>query len=778
MLVSAEKRALHRKKNGKVIGLYTVGCTRKNCKACTGADEVGENRWLNNLDQCIQISKIEPANLASNVQVELMLTVRSLPKAPAETYFCVFENIQTTPVIFIDNSTIPPTLKCKTPLEVYIQSGGSLEVKFSLLSNETNMEFVSSKFFFYDCSAFKDCTSCVSSNFACDWCIYENKCTGNSQQCKLEGVVGGQGNSLTNATKFGPDNCPRLAKRDAEILLPVNTRRAIEVVAQNLPVLEAGHPAYECVLDEEVVKAEVMDDTIRCTPNEYSYAEFILDKPILLKVRWNNDFMIDNPYNVTVTLYKCEVNRTTCGKCLLTDSKYDCGWCEKSSCRFRDHCTSATEFLSGNICPDPRITSFSPLKGPIEGGTRLIIKGKDLGLSFNDTQSITVADVECVPEEEGYIPSEQLQCTLSNTEASKSGKVKVTISKGETYMATSETNYAFVIPAVNKISPDLGPMSGGTNVVLEGQHLDAGSTVNVTIADHQCLNIERKDNGLIHCTTSPVRNLTTGGVLLMINNGEYNSHVIFKYKDDPIITGIIPDKSIASGGTYIKVNGLNLYVANNKMLTMTIDEEVFYGDCMNATMDSMTCKVPDIFSKFDPGDSDFMLVPSYGFLLDGVETYQSLQSLEKFQDFKYYVNPVYKGLANNVYKRDDVEYLTILGENLNLASNKDDVKVKIGREKCDVTYLGNIQLTCIPPEKQPLSLDGSDSSAEVMVYHGNLNFSVGSLKYYKPAWTLPPEVLISIVAVVIIIIIVLILGCYIYRYKIDAEISVYLNELN
>ncbi|XP_033114995.1 plexin-A4-like [Anneissia japonica] len=745
-------------------------CTRKNHKACRGAHKVAKNRWLNSLDQCIQISKIEPANLASNMQVELTLTVRSLPKAPAETYFCIFENIQTTPVILIDSSTTPPTLKCRTPPEGYIQSGGSLEVKLSLLSNETNMEFVSTEFVFYNCSAFKDCTSCVSSNFACDWCIYENKCTGNSQQCKLQGVVGGQGNALTNATKFGPDNCPRLAKQDTEILLPVNTRKAIAVVAQNLPTLEAGHIEYECVLDEKVVKAEVTADTIRCKSNEYSYSEWMQEKPILLGVRWNHDFMIDNPYNVTVTLYKCEVFRDTCGKCLFADSKYDCGWCDQDVCVIRDNCEIETSFLTGNVfCFNPKINSFNPLKGPIEGGTRLVINGENLGLSFNDTMGITVADVECVLEKEGFMPSEQLQCTLSNTGNMKNGPVKITLSKGDTtYSATSESVYAFVIPVVNRISPNLGPQSGGTHVVLEGQHLDAGSTVNVTIADHQCLNIEKKNDGTIHCTTSPVSNMTTGGVRLMIDNGEDDSGVMFKYEADPIIAEIDPDRSIASGGTDIKVSGMNLHVANNRMLTMTISNKIFYGDCMNATMDSMTCKAPNIFSKFDPGDSDSMLVPSYGFILDGVEKYQSVQGLEKFQSFKYYVNPVYYQLENNVYKRDDEENLDILGQNLNLASRKDDVKVRIGRGKCEVIDLGSSLLTCMPPKEQPLSLDGSDSSAEVIVYHGNLNFSVGSLEYYKPLLPLPLEVLIPIV-VVIILIIVFILVYYVYRYKLKLK---------
>ncbi|XP_071960877.1 plexin-A4-like [Antedon mediterranea] len=752
-------------------------CTRKNDNECTGAYKDGENRWLNHFDQCINITDIEPANLPSDMQIELTLTVRSLPSGTPQSYFCVFEDIKTMPVLAIDNTKESPTLTCETPPEVEIvKPDGFRKVNLSILSNETNMEFVSSEFVFYDCSAFQDCTNCVSSNFACDWCIYENECTGNSLKCKLQGVVGGKGlyreytlNAQTNATKFGPDKCPRLKKRDTEILLSVDTKRPIEVVAQNLPMLETGQEGYECVIGEEVVRAEVMvNNTIRCEPKQYSYSDQEQEKPIVLKVRWNGNFMIDNPDKVTVTLYKCDVNRTTCGKCLLADSKYECGWCNQVMCRYKDHCQNGAPFLNGNVvCPNPKIISFSPLKGPIKGGTQLIIKGENLGLAFNDTESIMVDNVNCVTEEEGYIPSEQLQCTLSSTPTRLSSWVKVKISKeSTTYSATSEEKYSFVIPEVTKIEPTLGPMSGGTDVILEGDNLDAGTSVNVTIADQPCLDIQRKEDGTIHCVTSPViTNVTIGDVVLMIDNGKDDSNVMFYYKTDPTITKILPGHAIASGGTRVQVKGLNLHVAKKKILTMTIDSQEFRGECFNASSlgVSMTCKAPNISAKFMPlEETNYMSIPEYGFILDGVTKYQSLDG--EYPPFEYFVDPEYFDLEDNEYNKNEDENLIIPGRNLNLASQKEDVQVRIGKGVCEVKDIGLLHLTCKPPEDQPKSLDGSDGAAEVIVYHGNLNFSVGLLKYYKWPLPLPLEQMIAIAAILIIVILIVV-GFCIYRCK-------------
>lgn len=53
----------------------------------------------------------------------------------------------------------------------------------------------------------------------------------------------------------------------------------------------------------------------------------------------------------------------------------------------------------------PQIT---PLRGPREGGTLVTIRGENLGLDFREIQgNVKVAEVDCTPIREGYIPAEQ-----------------------------------------------------------------------------------------------------------------------------------------------------------------------------------------------------------------------------------------------------------------------------------------------------------------------------------------------------------------------------------
>ena len=47
------------------------------------------------------------------------------------------------------------------------------------------------------------------------------------------------------------------------------------------------------------------------------------------------------------------------------------------------------------------------------------------------------------------------------------------------------------------------------------------------------------------------------------------------------------------------------------------------------------------------------------------------------------------------------EYL-FQGENLNVAAEEDDVTVKIGMSSCYVFELTGNNLTCVPPDKQPV----------------------------------------------------------------------------
>lgn len=62
-------------------------------------------------------------------------------------------------------------------------------VPLSVRSSETNKDFVSRSFAFYDCTKHETCRTCVKSQWMCNWCIYDNKCVHNTSNCRNTGNV-------------------------------------------------------------------------------------------------------------------------------------------------------------------------------------------------------------------------------------------------------------------------------------------------------------------------------------------------------------------------------------------------------------------------------------------------------------------------------------------------------------------------------------------------------------------------------------------------------------
>lgn len=61
-------------------------------------------------------------------------------------------------------------------------------------------------------------------------------------------------------------------------------------------------------------------------------------------------------------LYKCQAQRSSCGLCLKSDPRYECGWCvPERRCLLRPHCPSPRQNWvppgrRGARCTHPRIT--------------------------------------------------------------------------------------------------------------------------------------------------------------------------------------------------------------------------------------------------------------------------------------------------------------------------------------------------------------------------------------------------------------------------------------
>lgn len=132
---------------------------------------------------------ILPDKIPIDEMATVQLVIRTLPELPHNAkYKCVFGNSTPIDAIVLENG-----LSCETPPRVFRPSidlnKDHVLVPLSVRSSETNKDFVSRNFAFFDCSRHENCRRCVKSEWNCNWCIYDNKCVHNTTTCRNTGNV-------------------------------------------------------------------------------------------------------------------------------------------------------------------------------------------------------------------------------------------------------------------------------------------------------------------------------------------------------------------------------------------------------------------------------------------------------------------------------------------------------------------------------------------------------------------------------------------------------------
>jgi hypothetical protein len=113
----------------------------------------------------------------------------------------------------------------------------------------------------------------------------------------------------------------------------------------------------------------------------------------------------------------------------------------------------------------PSISSVSPTSGPLFGGTRVTIRGRNL----SDATQVLFGGIPASAEL--IVSPTEVKATAPQCAISASVGVSVVGPSGES-LVTKRTTYAFVPPPrITRITPDKGPARGGTKVVIEGLNL-------------------------------------------------------------------------------------------------------------------------------------------------------------------------------------------------------------------------------------------------------------------------------------------------------------------
>ncbi|XP_070557607.1 plexin-B-like isoform X2 [Ptychodera flava] len=283
---------------------------------CAHSDE--NSRWLNAFSDkpaCVNMSDIQPADsLPITTIFQIAVTITALPELePSHRYTCIFDDAVV--VVAEKNGS---QLICNTP-----QSDQRPEIPkwtdhvtvfLGVASTETNTSFVSAELHYYNCSSHKSCTDCVTSNWACNWCVNEHRCSHFLDRCSLDvqcNTVFGIKNDFNESDTKGQSFCPQLDLQDGQVLIPVNVAREIQVKTLNFYQLK------------------------------YAYTNEVQEMDVSLSVIVDGH-SVDDIYGYRVTLYDCSVHRqdpNTCLSDLTTRLALQCGWCEDSgTCQVKELC--------------------------------------------------------------------------------------------------------------------------------------------------------------------------------------------------------------------------------------------------------------------------------------------------------------------------------------------------------------------------------------------------------------------------------------------------------
>ncbi|XP_068152091.1 plexin-B [Drosophila tropicalis] len=608
-------------------------CTvRSACQRDTSA-----SRWLSlgSGQQCIDFESIIPDKIPISELTQLQLIIRTLPEPFNAKYRCVFGN--STP---IDAEILEHGLICATPpLDQRPQIPSNTDhvlVPLSVRSSETNKDFVSRSFAFFDCSHHVNCQACVSSSWGCNWCIFDNKCVHKLEQCR----------NMENAIST-VSQCPHLKRNREAILLPVRVPKEIRLEIENLPKPKSAHAGFLCTVHIEAAQMLLpahieFNKVVVCEKTPYFYETNTHEYEAKVDITWNRQHYVDT---AMVTLYKCDVlgshrEHADCSLCVTREPKYQCAWCG-NSCVYNETCVLGGDNMQVGVgaplanqgeCPRPRIDIIKPLSGPIEGGTLVTIEGSNLGIREEDVRGkISIGSVPC--ELVNYQISVKIECRTGAAPYEMSAPIKVANEAGYT---ESSVQFHFKDVQLTGLYPTVGPKSGGTQVSLMGKYLNIGSSIRAFLDEYEChINVTQASSSRVTCITSeatqpePIRSLRlvvdganrtftcknptsghsfAGHQQLRSNYGtyQYQYHIpppqpcsIFNYTQDPRIMQIKPLRSFVSGGRILTVHGMYLDSVQKPELEVFFDtERVNKTSCLVIDSSQMECPSPPVNMKF------------------------------------------------------------------------------------------------------------------------------------------------------------------------------------
>jgi hypothetical protein len=247
----------------------------------------------------------------------------------------------------------------------------------------------------------------------------------------------------------------------------------------------------------------------------------------------------------------------------------------------------------------PAITELVPDRGPDQGGTKVLLKGRNFH-PFKDETIDNANDTFCMFENLAKVPatiinSTKLICHSPPSFVLRQSIVEVTLNNQQ-YTDDNAVFQYYRPPYLFDIQPREGPVGGGTKLRAIGSNFR--DTGNITCRFNDTLIVPGKyiSSSEIECVTPTVEHPGFVPLSVSLEMDMYSPSVQFLFYERPQIDFIEPQCGPDYGFTQVTVHGKNfLDMGHNKALCV-FNKTIF----TNATIMSgeiMMCDSPDLLNS-------------------------------------------------------------------------------------------------------------------------------------------------------------------------------------
>ena len=712
-------------------------CARKDNPYCSWCSVSSKCAWFADCpakspggNQCVEVTRTAPEVLSRSslsANEDIYLYIKGLPNFDGDLN-CNYSN-----GLVVKAKRFSDGLVCRNPLS-HQQSDTNQNIALSIVFAMSNIPLVSTSIPVLDCNEAKSCDKCLTASSHCVWCS-------SSHECMAASSAGAELASCSANSRL--QQCPRRHQRGQHrqpVRVPNDFPSPLRLRFDRLEEKHFANKEIFCMVSVESAKMKVparaVNDSIVCDETSYKYiantAEYNASVSVIVGDK--KAVLLENE---TFILYKCELlgqykNTQDCSLCMSKKSEYNCAWCE-TQCKFAGHCRRQYR-LTDAKCPRPEIFFVSPSRGPVEGGTRVVVGGINLRHKNSRSKEIKIGGRSCRQVDSGSTAEIECETPLS---AAGQGNASVAVIAGRE-QSVSPVAFVYEDFSVQRAEPSSGPVAGGVPITVFGVNLDIGSKKEVFLDDVPCEphNASLSKNHLVCYLSSGQFVRTTRNLTVRIDRGVRSVPFSFDFHPNPIVRHIKPLESYFSGGRVLVVQGERFSLLPPCKLVLHGDD--FDTDpsstelCRAISDNKLECQTPAIFptgkmtSNSYAGDLG-LKCGKMQFLLHLKSAFPDLHST-----LFYAADPIFFNITGGYKIYGSGEALVIECKGLSAASDVTDVRVVIGEgEKCNVTSITDSQLLCLPsPAVMALVNGGYRPSLKVLVGE-RLTYNLGHVRLFS-----------------------------------------------